>query len=315
MAELGTYLEQHTKEMAREVAELELREAEYSGVREISSDFTAKMDALLVAETKVLKLRDETSGCTRSIWPPATTQDSTPAPARPPSAPAPSPMASDDTSVVNTGLATAKTNVAQAEAHVTLRLEQVDQTIRNLLDKCATIDALGACRANYRRAAMRLLEGKVTPTVRQRKRCANMCALLLVDFTVCGGRCQDEKERNFVVEHVLGAGDGTRALQAAEDGAEWARIQEKTLVGACADANEQLTACRKATDRLQRTPQLYSKYMKLATTLRVLVAEKVPGRTLVSMSLLFLARSFSFSSCHCVSTSIFILCSLYIYND
>ncbi len=121
-AELGTYLEQRTQEMARDVAELELREAEYISVREISSDFTAKTDALLVAETKVLRLRDETSGWTRSIWPTATTQDSTPAPARPPSAPAPAPMASDDTSEVNTWLATANTNVAQAEAHATLRL-------------------------------------------------------------------------------------------------------------------------------------------------------------------------------------------------
>jgi hypothetical protein len=150
--------------------------------------------------------------------------------------------------------------------------------MRNLLDKRATIDVLGACRADYRRAAMHLLEDKVTPTVRHRKRFANMCALLLVDSTFCGGRFQDEKDRNFVVEHGLAAGDGTHALQAAEDGAEWARIQEKTLVGARADANEQLTACHKATDWLQRTPQLYSMYMKLAATLRVLVAGKVQRR-------------------------------------
>ncbi len=281
-AELGTYLELRTKEMARDVAELEM----YISVREISSDFTAKTDALLVAETKVLKLTDKTSSWTCSIWPPDTTQDSTTAPAKPPSAPAPAAMASDDPSVVNTWLATAKTIVAQAEAHATLQLDQVDQTMRNLLDKRATIDALGACRADYRRAAMRLLEGKVTPTVRHKKRFANMCALLLVDSTFCSGRCQDKKQMDFVVKHVLAAGDGSHALQAAEDGSEWARFQETTLAGARADANAQLTACRTATDQLQRMPQHYSKYMKQTATLRVLVAEKVQCRVPVVRALL-----------------------------
>jgi hypothetical protein len=179
--------------------------------------------------------------------------------------------------VVKAWLAATKTKVAQ-EAHATSRLEQVDKTMRDLLDKRATIDALGACRTDYRQAAMRLLEGNVTPAVCRRKWFANMCALLLVDSTHCGGRCLDKTQMDFLVERALADGDGSLTLQAAEDGAEWARMQEKMLVGTRAEANAPLTACRAATDRLHHRPQLYSKYMKQAATLRALVAEKLQRR-------------------------------------